>query len=533
MINAATLDRKLDRFSAWFRLTRSWSILQYVLFYAALVLFVYVLIDKLLFVDLAYKAVAYTVATAGFICLAFHFLFSNKNKAYVSYLVDKQAGYKNLIATGLSVEDSEDEVSAALVERANRALDQKNPKDIIPFTMNWAGRYLAIPVALLLIAFFIPPFDLLGRQEQAHLIAAEEQAVEEGILQLKKQMTLIDKTPQDKIEGIEQSQITDDLNRLAENLMGTSKKEALLKLGEFEDKYREDFNEARDFKEMAKKMDMVPDFSGMKDESKKSLSDALKAMKDGDMKAVADAMKEMAEQLESGDLNDDEKKALAREMQKMAEDMGGEGANKDLAEKLSAMASSSPEDLAEKIQEAAEAAKEMSEFCESNEGMNQMSEGLKQAKESMSDQQFSEMDAKKIEEYMDGEAQLGQGQGQGEGQGEGQGQGQGNGTGGQGQGKGGSPLENFTPTKFKEEMSEQKINKGRILHQIFVKGVPEKGEARVEYTDAVRAAKQDATGYLARDTIPREAEEMVKKYFDELDLDPAPAPAPATPPASE
>ena len=50
-------------------------------------------------------------------------------------------------------------------------------------------------------------------------------------------------------------------------------------------------------------------------------------------------------------------------------------------------------------------------------------------------------------------------------------------------------------------------------------GVPEKGEALVEYSDVVRSAKQDAAGSLARDKIPREYEDMVKTYFDSLELE--------------
>ena len=47
----------------------------------------------------------------------------------------------------------------------------------------------------------------------------------------------------------------------------------------------------------------------------------------------------------------------------------------------------------------------------------------------------------------------------------------------------------------------------------------------MEYTQAARAARQAATGYLSRDQIPRESEDMVKRYFDRVQLDPADEPA--------
>ena len=118
---------------------------------------------------------------------------------------------------------------------------------------------------------------------------------------------------------------------------------------------------------------------------------------------------------------------------------------------------------------------------------------------------------------MEAEAALGcLGDGDCDGQGEIPGQGQG-GTGGEGQGRGGAPLENRTATTFQDEFSESQLNRGTILNQLFVKGVPERGEATSEYADVARAARQHAASSLAQDKIPREYEEMVKKYFDTIE----------------
>ena len=62
------------------------------------------------------------------------------------------------------------------------------------------------------------------------------------------------------------------------------------------------------------------------------------------------------------------------------------------------------------------------------------------------------------------------------------GAGSGYGTGGQGRGQGGVPLENASDTAFVNRMSPGKVRQGRVLHQMFVSGVPEK-EALTEYSE--------------------------------------------------
>ena len=109
------------------------------------------------------------------------------------------------------------------------------------------------------------------------------------------------------------------------------------------------------------------------------------------------------------------------------------------------------------------------------------------------------------------------GLGMGEASGQLNGGGTGSGTGGQGRGRGGIPLENASETAFVSRMSPGRVRPGRLLHQIFVSGVPEKGEAPAEYSDALKSARQEAASSLARDRIPREYEGMVKTYFDSLD----------------
>ena len=57
------------------------------------------------------------------------------------------------------------------------------------------------------------------------------------------------------------------------------------------------------------------------------------------------------------------------------------------------------------------------------------------------------------------------------------------------------------------------MNKGKIINQVYVYGVPEKGEALKNYTDSMRSAKQEAISSMEKTRVPREYEEMVRDYF--------------------
>ena len=177
-------------------------------------------------------------------------------------------------------------------------------------------------------------------------------------------------------------------------------------------------------------------------------------------------------------------------------------------------------------------------MLEDMDAMQAMKDAMADAKKDLLGDDAVPFDAKQMEGMMKREAEMaenaqkqgqcqgncenpGQCQGQCQGQGQGQGNQPGPGTGQPGQG-GGRPDEIGNQTAFKDQKANSKLGKGRILHQIFVKGTPEKGDAQVNYQKVSRAAKQEAANSLAQDKIPREYEDMVKKYFDSLELKNAP-----------
>lgn len=516
-----SLQRSLNVYRAWYRLARSWSILQFVLFAFFSVLALYILFDKIVFFStIGYGFVALLIGTVGVVVLVACYLLLPAAPSTVSYLIDRNAGLKNLISSGLSVAGAADEVSAVVEARATVALIRQTPRRLMPFSLNRAGRFLYVSVLLLLISLVLPATDVFGRKKRHEKANSEVAAVQKGALKLTAKLATIEsKTAVQSIEG---GKVMKDFDSLATNLMGVAKQDGLLKLGEFENKYNKEFSKERNFEKAMKSLATIPDMKGLNPESRKQLQDLLKDLKDANFGDAAKALRELAKQLQGKDLSVEEKKALAREMAKMVEKMPGGQMSEDMA-KLLRQIEASPEDLENVLkqccQNAGDQMNELAKFCDECDGLKAMKEGLQDAKKAMLGDSFSGFDSKEVEQYMEAEARMGDGQCGGcAGLGVEGGNGSGDGTGGEGIGRGGLPLENRTDTAFKRELSNSKINQGKVLHQLFVSGIPEKGEAAAEYSDVVQAAKQHAASSLARDRIPREYEDMVKTYFDSLDV---------------
>lgn len=504
-MNQKPLLRGLERYRRWFRLARTWQALQVGLFVFLTITAVFLLGDKTLYLGVPTEWVA--VAGASLLALLLlYFILIPAKPELVGYLIDRNAGFKNLISSGLSVANQSDEVSAAVASRAERALQTQAPRRLIPFRLHWTGKFACLPGLALAVALFLPQFDLAGRKQRKERIAAERAEVEKSALKLAAQIKVVD-AKADVRDAMENRQRTEDFRALATDLQGVSKKEALLKLGQFEDKYRKDIAKSSDLEQALKALKFTPDPKGLTPDTRDQLKKLMNNLQEGKLGDAAETMRTLAQQLQNQKLTQEERKALARELAKLAEKMQGAGINKDLAKLLSEIAAS-PEDLSNLLKQCEAAGKglnDMADQCSQSEGLQAMRDGLAGAKKEMLGDSFKDFDARQVEQGMAAEAQLG-------------GKGIGNGTGGEGRGRGGEPPENPTETAFQPKMSPSKINKGQVLQQLFVAGVPDKGDALAEYTEVVRSARQQAADSLSREQIPREYEEMVKQYFDSLEV---------------
>ncbi|MBN1420924.1 MAG: hypothetical protein JXP34_19290 [Planctomycetes bacterium] len=100
--------------------------------------------------------------------------------------------------------------------------------------------------------------------------------------------------------------------------------------------------------------------------------------------------------------------------------------------------------------------------------------------------------------------------------------GRGGGQGGPGQGGGGTGRGNPAPEKatdatFTPDRAPGRISPGGVIvGQLWTRGPAPKGEAKVEYAEAVRAAAEAASDAVEREAIPREYQDAVRGYFEGL-----------------
>jgi len=107
---------------------------------------------------------------------------------------------------------------------------------------------------------------------------------------------------------------------------------------------------------------------------------------------------------------------------------------------------------------------------------------------------------------------------------------EGDGLGGEGQGRGDKAPENDElASKFKDENSTSPVKAGKMLMSLNSKGEGEKGESKETYQNLVRTLQQGVSEAIQKEDIPPGYQDNIKKYFEDLDEEPAgnaePAPA--------
>ena len=155
---------------------------------------------------------------------------------------------------------------------------------------------------------------------------------------------------------------------------------------------------------------------------------------------------------------------------------------------------------------------------------------MAQANQQMQDA-LAQMDAVQKDREEMAAAQNGAGDGQGEqpgqqpgggkkpgGQGQGNKGGQGQGMGGPGVGAGGSGSKAVASYTVKQEIdASQHIDSGRMIAKTFVKAPADKGESKIQFTPAADAAVKDATDDVPEASVPKDAQDVVKHYFNTID----------------
>lgn len=87
---------------------------------------------------------------------------------------------------------------------------------------------------------------------------------------------------------------------------------------------------------------------------------------------------------------------------------------------------------------------------------------------------------------------------------------------GGGRGRGPRPTDDSVLTSFQDTRISGRLQPGKILAAIRVKGQQVRGESAVEVVDAFRELRQTTEQALARESIPIGMKDRVKDYFDAI-----------------
>ncbi len=162
-------------------------------------------------------------------------------------------------------------------------------------------------------------------------------------------------------------------------------------------------------------------------------------------------------------------------------------------------------------------------------------QNMAQAQQQMQDA-LAQMDAVQKDAQQMAAAQNGAGDAPGQQAGQGSGQGQGQQPGGNQGGQGNGPKNNqhgngqgaggvggvqgkaFAQYTVKQSIDpSQQIANGRMLAKTFVKAPQDKGTSTIQFTPAAAAAVKDATDDVPEESVPKDAQGAVKKYFETMD----------------
>ncbi|MCJ8328389.1 MAG: hypothetical protein HRT89_01300, partial [Lentisphaeria bacterium] len=335
------LNKSVGKFCAWHRFLRAWRVCQVVLLTGLCLYAVFFLVDKLIYVNFDHYKSSLLLGTVALIAVLLTYLFMPSREMDVCYLIDKNAGHKNLIFSSLEIQEEENEISRLLVDRANTVIDERKAADIMPFKFSNFGKFSFLPALAILAIYFMPEQDLLKREEVEKNIAQEEIKKENSVKLIHEQIVKIQKRDKD-IQSIGGKNIMNDLMKLEEDLnKASSRKDAISRLNDIEKKYEKEFQKKNDFEKATRNLTAQMNASGLHKDTSKALKNLQKNMQKGNMAKAAKEMRKLAGQMEGQELTQEEKDALARELQRMMRDLQGDEAADELADALKKMKSSS------------------------------------------------------------------------------------------------------------------------------------------------------------------------------------------------
>ena len=544
-----TLEKKVR--NVWFRCSIN-LLLKHagrVLTAAGIIVMLAVLTDRLLALGIIKSINSQAIlsfSAAAIVLILLLWLLKQPSRMQVSLLLDERLKLHERFSTTLALADSNDPFADAARSEARQKAEQANLQGHFPIRPSQCWMY-AISTWLIAAAiiFFMPQKDLLGflrkdRQEQQRAQQLEQTKVDIKPVKL-------------AIKQMGEPELADALSKLDQIPKDARpqdvKRQAIRQLGDLSDKIQQ--------MQSGMKLDSVNQLQKMFKQLRGSsdvFSQKLRlALAKGKFSQASNIMSDLQKELAKGNLSPEQQKALTGQLQDLAKrlqelarkneefekELEKLGLNKELA-KLDeqqlrqtllkqGMAAENIEELLRKASAFRSAASMCaglgSAIAACGTGAGQLSgDGLATATE-----QLDEFDALKqqlmltqasLDEITRAIACLGDGMGQGLGyQGpfmEGSSDRSGPGTGGPGVGYGPRGTAG-DDTSTQRTRLKNKPGQGRVIASWYFQESQIKGEAKRDFTEVVRAARDGAAAAISENEIPRKYEEAIKKYFGRLE----------------
>ncbi|MBN1514756.1 MAG: hypothetical protein JXB13_22280 [Phycisphaerae bacterium] len=489
--------------------------------------------------------------------------------------LDRAAGLRERVSSGLYCEESPDPYAHAVVADAERVSSSLSVRRHIPLRAPRPLWYTGTTALVAVILLLLPSGWITRSQAQAD--QRPDELVQRQKVDVQKKIDLVKKEARVH-EGLKDNPAMKDLVAGLENLAKepienpeARRMEAMKKIAAAADALRqqrqgEQFEKVGEMKKMLRSIKPEDD----RNSPTQKLSEALAQ---GDFKAANEAVKALQEQLATmqNSQNAEAQQQMQEQLDRLAEQLKkAAGDNAQLQQKLeqAGMKKEDAQKLMDQIAQGdtSELEKQLSKLGIPQNQMDSlmqqmqkragacnacrnMSSALSQASSSMqqgqsgdaasgmqsmgdqlSDMEMLEQQMNELESAMasldNAKSQMGDcpqcnGTGMCNGQacpmcqGKGSG-GQGAGMGQLGQGRGGLAPEAPTAVGFKPERAPVHTGPGKIIGQFLVEGEQIKGEASSALVEVVTAEERNATDAIQRDRIPRQYQRSVKEYFSRV-----------------
>ncbi|MFO0973915.1 MAG: hypothetical protein U1A27_10820 [Phycisphaerae bacterium] len=293
---------------------------------------------------LAVAAGAGAVAAAT-VCL----IARRESLAQAAIELDRAAGLRDRISTGLIVAESADPFAQAVVADAQRKAAALSVRQFVPLRPD---RSLALgglaTLAAVLVTWLLPEFDLLGRRQAQAEHTRALQAAREVRTQVAKPVEAVAKLASEGAEAFKDLKELDELQKLAKldtpSDPADLRREAVKRLDRLGDelKRKQDSERFADLKDTQRRLSELGEPRG----EKTATSELVKNLSEGDFKSAQEQVKKLKEQLakhKRGEVKDADVKKLAKQLDDLAKQIEKAGNDQKKLEKQLQSAGLTPE----------------------------------------------------------------------------------------------------------------------------------------------------------------------------------------------